>query len=214
MIKIKTISILTILLFFVKSVNLLAQNSVTIGRQTWMAENLSVDHFRNGDPIPQAQTTEEWTSANLNKQPAWCYYDNDLSNGKKYGKIYNWHTIVDKRGLAPEGWHIPSTTEWSDEWSNLFNFLGGTDFAGTKLKSKDNWNDGNSSSNSSGFSALPGGYRDNRGQFRGIGEFGRWWSKYEVTFNKARSWAFFSNSMMVGHVDEYHGAGAYVRCVK
>jgi len=210
MIKIKTILKLTFLLFFVKSGNLLAQNSVTIGSQTWMAENLSVDHFRNGDPIPQAQTNEEWTSANLNNKPAWCYYENDASNSNKFGKIYNWYAIKDERGLAPEGWHIPSTTEWSE----LFSFLGGDGFAGTALKSKDNWKDGNRSSNSSGFSALPGGFRDYKAQFRGIGEFGRWWSTYEVSFNQARSWALFSNSMMVNNVDEYHGTGVSVRCIK
>lgn len=64
-------------------------NEVTIGNQVWMAENLNVDKFRNGDPIPEAKSNEEWEAAGVNKQPAWCYYDNDSANGAKYGKLYN-----------------------------------------------------------------------------------------------------------------------------
>jgi uncharacterized protein (TIGR02145 family) len=66
-----------------------ASNEVTIGKQVWMSENLNVDKFRNGDPIPQAKTDEAWKAAGKNKQPAWCYYNNDPSKGTKYGKLYN-----------------------------------------------------------------------------------------------------------------------------
>jgi len=86
--------------------------TVTIGTQVWMTKNLDVSTFRNGDPIPQAKTNEEWKKAGENKQPAWCYYDNDPANGAKYGKLYNWYAADDPRGLAPEGFHIPIPKNW------------------------------------------------------------------------------------------------------
>ena len=104
---------------------------VKIGTQTWMGQNLNVDRFRNGDPIPEAKTNEEWQKAIENKQPAWCYYGNSVANGVKYGKLYNWFAVNDPRGLAPAGWHVPT----KDEWFILINYLGGYKIAGTKLKS-------------------------------------------------------------------------------
>jgi uncharacterized protein (TIGR02145 family) len=159
--------------------------TVIIGTQTWMAENLDVDKFRNGDPIPQAKSNTEWEQAGKNKMPAWCYYDNDPKNGAKYGKLYNWYAVNDSRGLAPEGWHVPSDAEWT----TLGDHLG--DEAGKKMKSTSGWQgygckrcDGGSEefkkicssckgkqenssepfsgngTNSSGFSGLPGGGRN------------------------------------------------------
>lgn len=110
--------------------------TVTIGTQVWMTKNLDVATFRNGDPIPQAKTNEEWDRAALNKQPTWCYYNNDPANGAKYGKLYNWYAVNDSRGLAPVGYHIPSDAEWT----KLTDFLGGKRVAGTKMKSKSGWN--------------------------------------------------------------------------
>ncbi len=86
--------------------------SINIGSQVWTNENLNVDHFRNGDIIPEAKTAEEWINAAKNKQSAWCYYDNDPSNSQKYGKLYNWYAVNDTRGLAPYGWHVPSNQDW------------------------------------------------------------------------------------------------------
>jgi uncharacterized protein (TIGR02145 family) len=103
--------------------------TVTIGTQVWMTKNLDVATFRNGDPIPEAKTKEEWDKAGDNKQPAWCYYDNDPANGAKYGKLYNWFAVNDPRGLAPSGYHVPTDAEWTI----LGDFLG--DHAGTKMKS-------------------------------------------------------------------------------
>lgn len=88
--------------------------SVTIGKQVWMAVNLNVDRFQNGDKIPQVQNAEKWREADKNEQPAWCYYENDTYNGKIYGKLYNWWAVIDKRGLAPKGWHVPSIEEWNE----------------------------------------------------------------------------------------------------
>ena len=90
--------------------------TITIGTQVWMTKNLDVATFRNGDPIPQAKTDEEWEKAGENQQPAWCYYDNDPANGAKYGKLYNWYAVNDSRGLAPVGYHIPSDAEWTNTY--------------------------------------------------------------------------------------------------
>ena len=113
--------------------NITYAQTVTIGTQVWMTKNLDVATFRNGDPIPQAKTVEEWRAAGDNKQPAWCYYNNDPANGAKYGKLYNWYAVNDPRGLAPVGWHVPS----DGEWTTLTNYLG--EQAADKLKSTSGW---------------------------------------------------------------------------
>ncbi|MBK7446999.1 MAG: fibrobacter succinogenes major paralogous domain-containing protein [Ignavibacteria bacterium] len=93
-----------------------------------MSENLEVSVFRNGDLIPEAQKDSEWKNAGDSGKPAWCHYKNNPANGKKYGKLYNWYAVNDSRGLAPEGWHIPSDTEWTE----LINYL--RENAGSKMK--------------------------------------------------------------------------------
>jgi uncharacterized protein (TIGR02145 family) len=76
---------------------------VTLNNRVWTVENLSVSNFRNGDIIPQAKTTEEWKVAGKNQEPAWCYYENNEGNGEKFGKLYNWYAVNDRRGLVPKG---------------------------------------------------------------------------------------------------------------
>lgn len=106
--------------------------SVKIGTQTWMTENLNVSTFRNGDPIPEAKTNEEWEKAGKAGKPAWCYYDNDPNNGKKYGKLYNLHAVNDERGLAPKGWRLANFYDWDI-------FLNDDRTEGKKLKSSNGW---------------------------------------------------------------------------
>jgi uncharacterized protein (TIGR02145 family) len=160
-----------------------AYQTVVIGNQTWMAENLNVDRFRNGDIIPEAKTNEEWQKAGENKQPAWCYYDNDTINGAKYGKLYNWYAISDERILAPRGWRVPSFVDWT----TLNNQLEVD--SGRKMKSSNgwkNWSDdinihlGNGT-NSSGFSAIPSGIRLNNGMFNELGVGAYWWDSLEFS---------------------------------
>jgi len=129
--------------------------TVKIGTQTWMVENLNVSRFRNGDQIPEVKTDEEWTEAGKEGNPAWCYYDNNPENGKKYGKLYNWYTVNDKRGLAPKGWHIPTNTELQ----SLATIVGND---GSALKAINQAGIGslNPGTNTSGFSALLSGYRE------------------------------------------------------
>jgi hypothetical protein len=123
-----TIILLTVILF---STSGYAQ-TVIIGKQVWTSKNLNLATYRNGDVIPQVQDQNAW--ANLTTG-AWCYYDNDSSNGTKYGKIYNWYAINDPRGLAPKGFHIPT----NPEWSVLVDYLGGETVAGKKMKSSSEW---------------------------------------------------------------------------
>jgi uncharacterized protein (TIGR02145 family) len=124
-----------LLLIIIGTGSAIFSQTVSIGKQVWMTKNLNVDKFRNGDPIPQAKTATEWKAAGENKQPAWCYYDNDPANGAKYGKLYNWYAVNDSRGLAPAGYHIPSDAEWTA----LTDYLGGYEVAGKKMKSTSGW---------------------------------------------------------------------------
>ena len=89
-----------------------SSDDVKIGKQIWMSKNLDVSTFRNGEAIPEAKNAEEWAKAGENKTAAYCYYDYDSKNGKVYGKLYNWYAVNDSRGLAPNGYHIPSDAEW------------------------------------------------------------------------------------------------------
>jgi len=159
--------------------NAAAQSTVKIGNQEWMTNNLNVDKFKNGDAIPEAQTSEAWLKAGEEGKPAWCYYDNDPVNGNKYGRLYNWYAVTDPRGLAPSGWHIPSDAEWT----TLTDYLGGEDVAGHKMKSKAGWDDEGNGSNASGFSGLPGGSRYYSGTFLYIGKNVTWWSSPEGSTN-------------------------------
>jgi len=189
--------------------------TVTIGRQVWSIKNLNVSTFRNGDPIPQAKTEEEWEKAGENEQPAWCYYENDPANGAKYGKLYNWYAVKDPRGLAPIGWHIPSDAEWTV----LTDYLGGENVAGTKMKSTSGWEKGNlrnrdgNGTNSSGFSGLPGGFRYSDGAFGSIGGFGFWWSSTEGDTFLAWYRSLFYNDGIVLR-SSLNKVGFSVRCLR
>ena len=148
-------------------------NTVQIGSQVWMAENLKVTRFRNGNPIPEEPGEAEWAAAGT---PLFCMYDNDPSNTRVYGLLYNWFAADDPRGLAPAGWHVPS----DEEWKTLEMELGmsrmvadaegawrGTDQGGQlKEQGTAHWEAPNSqATNSSGFTALPHGYRSGNGGF-------------------------------------------------
>ena len=182
--------------------------SVRIGNQVWMAENLNVDHYQNGDAIPEVKDADQWS---MLYSGAWCYYDNDIANGKVYGKLYNWYAVKDSRGLCPTGWHVPSDVEWTA----LENYLGGKEVAGGKMKSISGWNAPNTgATNSSGFTALPCGYRDPNGTYYGIGDGGDWWSSTGNDSNLA--WyrdLFYNGSDVARYLNNKH-YGFSVRCVR
>jgi uncharacterized protein (TIGR02145 family) len=192
--------------FVIKSIG----QTVTIGTQVWMTKNLDVDRFRNGDPIPEVKTNEEWENAGENEQPAWCYYDNNPKNGEKYGKLYNWYAVKDSRGLAPIGYHIPSYKEWSKLTDNL----GGEEVAGYKMKSTSGWVKNGNGSNSSGFSGLPGGHRYDDGTFDNIGEYADWWSSTEFGSYTAWHISLDCKSGSVSSIDYMPELGFSVRCLK
>lgn len=184
--------------------------TVLIGKQVWMQRNLDVDHYRNGDSIPEVRDSIQW--ANL-KTGAWCYYNNNPTIGALYGKLYNWYAVNDSRGLAPSGYHIPS----DDEWNTLTNYLGGKEVAGGKMKETgtSHWSTPNEgSTNSSCFSALPGAGRINIGNFFGVKSYALWWS----STNFDNHTAFFRQ---MNYIDTYiyrdstyMECGNSVRCIK
>jgi uncharacterized protein (TIGR02145 family) len=183
--------------------------TIKIGTQVWMAKNLDVSNYRNGDIIPEVKDAKEWSSLTTG---AWCYYNNDTENEKIYGKLYNWHAVNDPRGLAPEGYHIPSLSEWS----NLIDNLGGAQIAGGKMKETGNIHFAENlfASNSSGLSGLPGGIRYHNALFSGISYHCYWWTSSE---NKIPNAWLLTLSCNSGKADNYSYskmAGISVRCIK
>jgi uncharacterized protein (TIGR02145 family) len=167
---------------------------VTIGSQTWTTKNLDVATYSDGTIIPQVTDPAKWASLTTG---AWCYYDNNSVNGATYGKLYNWYAAAgiwneasgtdasQRKQLAPTGYHVPSGAEWR----TLTDYLGGANFAGGKMKEsgKKHWNSPNQdATNSSGFTGLPGGYRNYNVTFNYVGSLGYWWSSSE--FNTSIAW--------------------------
>jgi uncharacterized protein (TIGR02145 family) len=183
--------------------------SVQIGNQIWMAQNLNVAAFRNGEPIPEAKNQQEWVQAGEKSQPAWCHFNNDPASSEKYGRLYNFYAATDPRGIAPEGWHVAS----DDEWTQLSNAVGGDVAAGTKLKSKGGWNSGNGA-DAVGFAALPAGGRGGTSAFNGQGTVAVYWS----TTSKSRSigWYRVLHATRNGFYRESEDkmSGFSLRCVK
>jgi len=158
--------------------------TVIIGTQEWTTKNLNVSKYRNGDIIPEVKDPEKW--GNL-KTGAWCYYNNDPKNGAMYGKLYNWYAVNDPRGLAPEGFHIPSDSELSIV----------TDF-----------------NNINGFEGLPGGCCDYGGTFTSIGSSCYLWSSIENSSPYA--WFFnidFNSGIAIRDAND-KTYGLSVRCVR
>jgi uncharacterized protein (TIGR02145 family) len=157
-------------------------NGIQIENQFWLTENLNVSKYRNGDEIPQVNNYNEWNNLTTG---AWCYYENKDENGTIYGKLYNWFAVNDPRGLAPEGFHIPS----DEEWTILTDYLGGKRIAGSQLMETGitHWESNPFATNSSGFTGLPGGYRNYDGSFNRIECQGDFWCKSEYRNNRTLS---------------------------
>ena len=181
---------------------------VLIGDQIWMCKNLDLERYRNGDIIKNCITDDEWAKADSNKEGAWCYMGNSDSMGVIFGKLYNWYAVNDPRGLAPEGWHIPS----NDEWTTLVNFLGGESVAGGKIKDVGisilrRPNSG--ATNESGFTALPGGFRIYGGTFFNLYGSAMWWTSTDGYYRRVDY-----NSRKVTTFTGPGGIGHSVRCIK
>ncbi len=183
---------------------------VKIGNQIWAAKNLDVNKFNNGEEIPEAKTNEEWNLASKNKTAAWCYYDNDKKNGSKYGKLYNWYAIIDPRGIAPKGWHIPS----KEEWIKLSTYLGGDSIAGNKMKSTSGWDVSGEGNNESEFNGLPGGFRFDYGEFGNITGLGFFTSTTETPISSIEVLTLDYGTSTTSFTPFGKGFGMSVRCLK
>jgi len=189
--------------------------TIVIGTQEWMAENLNTSIYRNGDTIATGLDDLTWS---ITTSGAWAYYSNEASNACPYGKLYNWYTCMDSRGLCPVGWHVPS----DGEWTVLTDFLGGEAVAGGKMKTTGTveagtglWNAPNTvATNSSGFSSTPSGDRYNDGIFYNVGNVAYWWSSSEIDANL--SWGRGLNvlSESISRFEDYTVAGFSVRCLR
>ena len=161
--------------------------TVKIGNQWWMAENLKATHYRNGDDIPNEPGTDEWANLTVGAR---CAYDNNENNVPIYGYLYNWYAVNTGK-LAPAGWHVPTNAEWDTLQNYLiangYNWDGTTDSnkIAKSMSAQADWDSygtigapGNDiqSNNRSGFSAMPAGFRDHYNDFCGIGIKGFWWS--------------------------------------
>jgi uncharacterized protein (TIGR02145 family) len=182
---------------------------VRIGKQVWTTQNLNVTTFRNGDTIPEARSEDQWVEANEKGKPVWCHYENNPENGKKYGRLYNWYAVIDPRGLAPTGWHIPS----DDEWTTLTMELGGTN-AGAKLKARKGWPGEFNGTNAAGFYAIPHGYRFTYGEFYNLGFYAPWWSTTQNGSGDVwlRHVNYYTSS--VHRISDIKERGVAVRCIK
>jgi hypothetical protein len=183
--------------------------TVGIGSQIWMAENLKTTKYRNGDKIEYRGDSAQWV---LLTSAASTYYDFDANN-EVFGQLYNFFAVIDNRGLCPSDWHVPTLEEWSD----LSNSLGGSSISGNKLKEAGtvNWiapNEG--STNESGFTGLPGGLIGQDGVFMDKGSLGAWWSTTYIDDNGAWYVSVKNNDPRLFQNKFYRQAGFSVRCLK
>ena len=198
--------------------------TVKIGAQVWMAENLVVTRYRNGGAIPNVTSNSEWTGLSTG---AYSVYGNDPANADIYGNLYNWYAVDDSRNIAPEGWHVPTDAEWKELEMHLGmsqSEADQTSWRGTNKGSKlagnaDLWNDGafenNAAFGSSGFKALPGGYRNYYGgNYYHLGSHGYFWSSSEYYNNGAWARVLNYNYSGVYRYSNYKEGGRSIRCVR
>ncbi len=193
---------------------------ITIGSQVWMMEDLKVTKYRNGEAVVNVADSAGWVTRT---EGAYCSYNSANANiynsddvraaGKaaQYGLLYNWHAVNDTRGLAPQGWHIPTSVEYD----TLCNRLGGANYAGERLKEwgAKNWFSPNIATNESGFSALPGGVR-----YGGISKFAGaqsyYWEAAQATAANGWSRNLYYDNVKVLRLSIVKTSGASIRCIK
>jgi uncharacterized protein (TIGR02145 family) len=187
---------------------------VTIGTQVWMVENLKTTRLNDGTAIPWVSDTS-WQSLS---SPAYCYYSNDITWKDIYGKLYNWWAVNTGK-LAPAGWHVPTDAEWT----TLITYLGSDSIAGGKLKSTGTvesitglWFSPNTgATNTTGFTAYPGGYRFASGVgFKQINMLGYWWTSTEFGTSTAYDYFMRFDDTNVHHEYSFKNCGYSVRCIK
>jgi uncharacterized protein (TIGR02145 family) len=184
--------------------------TITIGSQTWLAENLKTTHFQNGELIPNETDLSKWGSFQISTS-AYCWYKNDKSNKDIYGAMYNWHAVSDIRNIAPVGWHVASV----EDWQTLIEYLGGYDYGNLLIENTTaHWfiNKNYFTTNQTGFTALPVGkiaslpfgFMDN-------GSCAYFWTK---TGTPDGSSCIYVSSKIAIDAMAYNCRGFSVRCVK
>jgi len=178
------------------------------GNQIWMTANLKVRHFRNGDPIPECRDSIAYSLAGQKGNPAWCYYDNLQENGDIYGSLYNWFAAHDVRGVAPDGWRIPTEDDWSLLELNLKDKSITDEIRDNKIPSEI------TGKLSSDFNPLPGGSRGINGAFGGLGINCYWWSFIsnppELSWGRKVSQSYDAFEK----IDSFQRFGFSIRCIK
>ncbi|MBL7931569.1 MAG: fibrobacter succinogenes major paralogous domain-containing protein [Bacteroidia bacterium] len=205
--------------------------TITIGTQTWMAENLKVTKYNDGTAITNVSDGGSWSNLTTG---AYSWYNNDISNKATYGALYNWHAVNTQK-LCPKGWHVPSDEDWTKLETYLanngYNYDGSNSTTNVRAKiakalaEKSGWTAdasagavGNSDyatyRNKSGFAGLPGGFRADNGTFNYVGEYSIWWSASEENPNCAWYRDITYNNPMVDRAYGFKKNGFYVRCIK
>ncbi|HPJ46584.1 MAG TPA: fibrobacter succinogenes major paralogous domain-containing protein [Tenuifilaceae bacterium] len=186
-----------------KTANKVATKAI-YGNYSWASDNLNVTTFRNGDPITEAKTDEEWVQAAQEGKPAWCYLNNDPANGKKYGILYNWFAVSDSRGLAPEGYRIPTNSDFEK-------LIESTGVSAANHRKKELVKGGKT-----GFNSKLGGYRGEDGYFHKDGKETRYWASNKNKTNPTRAHALYIGGKydMSDAGDFRLASGFYVRCLK
>lgn len=180
--------------------------TITIGTQTWMAENLKTTKYNDGTAIPFLPDMTAWSDS---ASPGYCWYNND---SLVYGALYNWYA-VNANNLCPAGWHVPSDTEWS----LLTTYAGGESTAAEKLMEAGNvhWLTPNYSlTNETGFTALPGGYRGTDGTYNNIKRYVYWWTSTEYSSLYAYNRSILYSFSYVDRSNTGKKGGFSVRCIK
>lgn len=183
-------------------------NTIQIGSQCWMQSNLKVTRYRNGNPIATGLDNKDW---NTTQAGAYSFFNNLPQHDATYGKLYNGFAVSDGRRICPQGWHIPSDAEWS----TLVDHLKGASGAGGRMKTTTGWKSPNAGAdNSSGFSALPGGFRSPEGYCISLGIDAYFWSSTAIGFSDAWVRGLNFNKEAVSRIDFPRKSGFSVRCLR
>jgi len=212
--------------------------SIQIGEQVWMAENLKVTHYADGTPIPEVSSTDDWVALTPDPElQAYCWYENLAANGDTAGALYNWAAAVKGgtgselvpsgiQGVCPDGWHLPSDGEWKE--LEMFLGMNQTDADKTEWRGSSEGGDlkeagfsgwmipNTGGSNSSGFTAVPGGFRSNSGSFYSFHQYASYWTATGVQSDDEMAWyrTLYYNNEQVYRQYKIRTQAFSVRCVK
>lgn len=183
--------------------------SVEIGTQVWMKENYAGTQFRNGDPIALVTDASAWAEAGRGGVAAYTTYANQMPPPAKWGLLYNFAAITDPRGICPLGWRVPNNRDWRA----LEEFLGGGAQAANALKAVEGWGASNAGGNSTGFSALPAGWRTQDGIFYLAGRIGYFWTIDLSPDGTVMSHMIFDVERPMFRIGYNPGMGQSLRCI-